>query len=98
MTVSFYYEDNKDWIFEYGKPPPKNSRYKGKIGNDTGDSYFGYTGRDEAKDDDKTVEKQKDGLAIQGFIQQGYIALWGFKCKEVLNVKLNGKKFFNLFG
>ena len=74
MTVSFYYEDNKDQIFEYGKPPPKNSRYKGKIRNDIVDSYFGYTDRDEAKNDYKTVEK----MAIQGVIQQGHIALWRF--------------------
>lgn len=36
-------------FFEYGKAPPKNSRYKGKITNDTVGGYFDYTGRMNAK-------------------------------------------------
>lgn len=39
-------------FFEYGKAPPKNSRYKGKITNDAVGDYFDYTG--------KTVGKQED--------------------------------------
>ena len=36
-------------FFEYGKASPKNSRYKGKITNDTVGGYFDYTARMNAK-------------------------------------------------
>lgn len=48
-------------FFEYGKDAPKNSRYKGKISNETISGYFDYTSRDEAKDDAKVIEQQDDG-------------------------------------
>lgn len=32
-------------FFEYGKEPPKNSRFKDTISNETVGGYFDYTGR-----------------------------------------------------
>lgn len=48
-------------FFEYGKEPPKNSRFKDTISNETVGGYFDYTGREEAKDVDKEIDKQEDG-------------------------------------
>ena len=48
-------------FFEYGQKPPKNSRFKDTISNETIGGYFDYTGREEAKDIDKEIEKQDDG-------------------------------------
>ena len=48
-------------FFEYGQKPPKNSRFKDTISSETVGGYFDYTGREEAKDVDKEIDKQEDG-------------------------------------
>lgn len=48
-------------FFEYGQKPPKNSRFKDTISNETVGGYFDYTSREEAKDVDKEIVKQEDG-------------------------------------
>lgn len=48
-------------FFEYGKLPPKNSRYQGTISDKTVAGYFDYTGREEAKDVAKEINEQEKG-------------------------------------
>ena len=43
-------------FFEYGQKPPKNSRFKDTISNETIGGYFDYTGREEAKEVLRPIE------------------------------------------
>ena len=76
-------------FFEYGKDPPRNSRYHGKISNETVSGYFDYTGREEAKDVGKKVEQQEDGY----FGYTGSHSIGTYSSIGVLNTKEDRKLF-----
>lgn len=76
-------------FLEYGKDPPKNSRLKETISNETVGGYFDYTGREEAKDVDKEVSMRDDGY----FGYTGSHTIGTYSSMGVLNTSKERRAF-----
>ena len=57
-------------FLEYGKPAPEGSCFKGIIDTNAVIGFLGYTGREEAKENEQNISQHKDVFLVTLHLKQ----------------------------